>query len=106
MKLNIPENYKPNNGEINNLVYLTLKYTIKWPMRAADLAVIKTMVGEIEGEKGITQLIEQTCEYAWDHICGETDEFTPYQLVKHITPVLQDWYQNTSQKERSNTEKE
>ena len=45
MNLNIPKDYKPSDGEINNLVYLTLKYTVGWSMRAADLAVMQMMAG-------------------------------------------------------------
>lgn len=104
LKIAVPDDYEPTPGEINNLVYLTCKYTIGWGMRAADLAVVQTMVPEPRGAAGVTELLERTCEYLWDHIAGEPDEFTPAQLVEHMRPVLEEWYAGTTPEERASTD--
>lgn len=104
--LPVPADYVPSSGELDNLIYLTFKYTIGWSMRQADKAVCLSMAGDIVGDPGISKLIHETCEYAWDHLSGEPDEFTPEQLVDHIQPILIEWYSNTTPEERANTSTE
>ena len=104
LELPIAEDYKPNEGELDNILYLTFKYTVGWPMRQADKMVCLTMAGEAIGDKGISKLVETACEYIWDHICSETDEFTPEQLFEHMKTALTVWYTDSTPEERSNTE--
>lgn len=101
LELGLPEDYKPSDGEINNIVYLTCKYTCEWPMRAVDLKVCSLMVGEIKGDAGITKLVETTCEYLWDHICGEPDEVSPQTFEEHMRPILTEWYKIMTPEERA-----
>ena len=104
MKLNVPDDYIVGDGEANNLVYLILKYTIDWQMRECDLQVMLMMQERpITGTEGIKKLISDTCDYAWDHISGEPDEFSPEDLIKHITPAIENWYANSTPEERQNT---
>jgi hypothetical protein len=107
LELNLPDDYKPSAGELDNIVYLVCKYTIGWQMRQCDLAVCVMMAGgqdAIVGNAGLTKLVEVTCEYAWDHLSGEPNTFSPEQLFDHIKPALQGWYQNTDAEERAKTE--
>lgn len=109
LELNLPDDYKLSDGEIDNIVYLACKYAIGWPMRQADLHVCRMMAGfnnenPPTGQEAVEKLLETTCEYLWDHICGEPDEFNTGQLVEHMTPVLNDWYSNTTPEDRSKTE--
>lgn len=124
LELPINDDYVPSDGELNNFVYLTCKYTVQWPMRQADLAICLELaksghavaaIGEdfhnvqtgqnqparlIKGVEGLTRLLEVTCEYLWDHISGEPDEFSPDILFYHMKPILQKWYSNTTPEER------
>lgn len=104
MNLDLPSDYNVSDGEANNLVYLILKYAVNWQMRAADFAVVKIMQdGSIAGPRGIQKLVEDTCEYAWDHLIGEPDNVSVEQLIEHITPVLEEWYRLTTLEQRQDT---
>lgn len=109
LELTVADDYVPSEGELDNFVYLTCKYTIKWPMRQCDLKVCLLMAGErdgriIKGNKGLTKLAEVTCEYLWDHVAGEPDEISADQLFDHIKPCLQNWYAKSTPEEREVTE--
>ena len=107
MILGLPKDYQLTAGEINNIVYVTCKHTVGWPMRSADLAICQMMCDKnLKGDESVANLLEVTCEYLWDHICGEPEDFTPEDLVKHIEPGIVDWFQKTTQEERSNTGEE
>lgn len=103
MNLGIADDYVPSDGELDNLVYLVLKYTVGWPMRPTDKLVCLTMAGPVVGTAGIENLIRQTCEYAWDHIAGEPDEFSPDDLYSHMAVAIEKWYASTSVMERADT---
>lgn len=99
----LADNYRLTDGEINNVVYLTCRFTVDWSMRGCDLAVCRMLVGgEIVGDSGVLRLIEETCEYVWDHICGETDEFTPEQLIEHMIPPMVKFFTEHGVAYRSN----
>lgn len=100
----LPSDYKLTDGEIDNIVYLTCKYTANWPMRQADLAVCKALTGEGTGPQHLEKLVRTTCEYVWDHICGEPDETSPDDFYNHIAPLITNWFSNTTQEERTNTQ--
>jgi len=107
LELPIEDSYVPSAGELNNFVYLVCKYTVNWGMRACDLQVCLMMAGgaeEIKGNAGLTKLCEVTCEYLWDHVCGEPEEPTTDQLFDHIKEGLQAWYKNSTPEERAATE--
>jgi len=103
LDLNLPENYVPSDGEINNFVYLTCKYTVGWNMRDCDLAVCKMMAGPIQGSLGLSRLLEVTTEYLWDHICGEPSLISPKEFAEYMVPYFQEFYANSSPEQRSNT---
>jgi hypothetical protein len=107
LELPVADDYAPSNGELNNLVYLTCKYTVGWGMRQTDLAVCLMMAGgeeEIRGNKGLSNLCWVTCEYLWDHVAGEPTDINPEQLFDHIKPALQTWYENQTPEQRSSIE--
>lgn len=105
LDLPIADDYRPSSGELDNFVYLICKYTVGWQMRQADLQVCLMMAGHtILGSEGLSKLCEVTCEYLWDHICGEPDDFTPQTLTEHIKPLLEYWYQNSTPEKRAITE--
>ena len=101
LEINVADDYEPSPGEINNFIYLCCKYTIQWAMRTADLQVCTMMAREIKGNKGLTKLCLVTCEYIWDHIAGEPEEFDADKLFDHMKPVLQEWYKNTTPEDRA-----
>ncbi len=104
LELPVADDYKPSTGEINNFVYLIMKYTIGWSMRQADLAVCCMMAGGHEmivGNEGLSLLAEHTCEYTWDHLCGEPEEPTADTLFEHMKPILQEWYKVSTVEERA-----
>ena len=41
----VPDDYEPSAGELDNLIYLVLKYTISGQMRQADKHVCLMMAG-------------------------------------------------------------
>lgn len=103
---NIPADYRLSDGEIDNIVYLICKYTVEWNMRQVDKAVCQMMMSkEKTGVPQIEDLVRVTCEYVWDHICGEPDNFTAEQLYDYMAPMITEWFKITSsQEERSKTE--
>jgi hypothetical protein len=101
LKIAVPDDYEPAEGELNNIVYLCCKYGVEWSMRTADFAVCKMMAGSpVRGAAGISKLVEVTCEYLWDHVCGEPGSFTPESLYEHLRPMLETWYAETDRAER------
>jgi len=105
LNIDVPDDYRPSDGEIDNIVYLICKYTVSWPMRPADLAVCKMMAGQqgLTGKEGIVHLVEVTCEYVWDHIAGEPDDTSPDDFFEHMKLMLEEWYKNSTPEERANT---
>lgn len=104
LELPVADDYVPSEGELNNFVYLTCKYTVGWGMRAADFAVCKMMAGDdIKGNEGLSRLLDVTTEYLWDHICGEPEEPTAEALYEHMRPILGEWYANSTVEDRANT---
>ena len=106
LNLPIADDYVPSDGELNNIVYVVCKYTVGWNMRACDLSICLLMAGGQEaiiGDGGITKLAE-TCEYCWDHIAGEPDDFDADKLFDHIKPFLLEWYNETTPEDRAKTE--
>ena len=104
--LPIPDDYKPTFGELDNFVYLTLKYTVNWIMRQCDRDICIMMASgadAIVGDIGLSNLCHQACEYAWDHIAGEPDEFDSDKLFDHIRPILVRWYENSTPEDREQT---
>jgi len=107
LELPLDDEYVPSDGELNNFVYLTCKYAVGWGMRQTDLAVCLMMArinNTIKGNAGLSFLCEVTCDYLWDHICGEPEEPTSDQLFDHIKPCLQEWYAKSTVEERAVTE--
>lgn len=102
MQIDLPADYQPSAGEINNLVYLCCKYTAGWPMRQADLAVVELMRDkELGGKAAIENIVNTACEYVWDHICGEPDDYSPEQFVEYMTPAIEEWYKTSTPEERA-----
>ena len=59
----IADDYQFSDGELNNIIYLTCKHTVQWPMRSADLAICLMMAGgkeEIVGNRGLANLVQHT----------------------------------------------
>ena len=103
--LSLPPDYQPSDGELDNLIYVVLKYTVGWPMRQADKAVCMVAGGDaIRGDAGISKLVYETCQYAWDHIAGEPDDFDADKLFDHIKPAILNWYENSTPEQRSKTD--
>ena len=61
MKRHLPSDYVMSRGEMDNLIYLTLKHGCNWPMRQADKTVVLLMFAQQEkakvGSDGIANLI-------------------------------------------------
>ena len=55
--LKLPDDYKPSDGELDNLCYLTMRYTANWSMRVVDKTVCLMMAGDIVGPTGIDKQI-------------------------------------------------
>lgn len=103
LDIKVPDDYEPSDGEIDNLVYLTCRYTCGWPMRRVDLHICKMMAGEIRGAEGISRLVSVACDYCWDHVCGEPEETSAEAFFEHIKPMLEHWYAETTPEDRSKT---
>ena len=104
LNIEIPDDYKPSDGELDNLVYLALKYGANWQMRGCDKQVVLVMCENTIGSVGISKVLETACEYAWDHILGEPDEGTPEDMYNHLKPLIEEWYSKSTVEERANTQ--
>ena len=90
-----------HDNEIDNVLYLTFKYTVEWPMRQVDKAVVLQMTRsqlELEAEnpllfQHVSTMLEVACEYVWDHICGEPEEPSTKQLLDHIRPIIDNFFE-------------
>lgn len=93
-----PAGHKITPDEMNNIVYLTCKYTISWPMRTADLMVIATMVNKDKtGPEAMDDLMDVTCEYIWDHLCGEPESPQPNDYKTHMVTMLNEFWEMPSE---------
>ena len=104
LELPIPDDYEPSVGELDNFVYLVCRYTVSWPVRAVDVQICTKMAGGIEairGNAGLSNLLQVTSEYLWDHICGEPEDTSAEMFYEHMRPILDNWYEKTSAEERS-----
>ena len=102
--LPIAPDYKPSEGELDNLVYLTLKYTVGWGMRVCDKSICLMMASDsLAGNEGISKLVETACEYAWDHLAGKPEDMSPADFFNHIKPMLLEWYKTSTPEERAIT---
>ena len=89
-----PVGHKISPNEANNIVYLTCKYTVQWPMRSVDLAVVQTLINkDLTGPEAMEDLMSVTCEYVWDHLAGEPDEFKPEDLKTHMASMLNEFWE-------------
>lgn len=103
INVNVADDYRFTDGELNNIVYLCHRFTIDWSMRRSDLAVCLMLArakGEIIGNAGLDRLIRTTCEYVWDHLCGEPEEPTADGFYEHMVPAMERWFENTTQADR------
>jgi hypothetical protein len=87
----VDEAHVPTAGELNNIVYLTMKYLAGWQMRQCDLGVVLAM----NTPKSLKELDEAfvpvLAEYVWDHLMGEPDEVTTEDLeygIRHIAKAV------------------
>lgn len=101
--LGLAVDYKPSEGELDNFLYLTFKYTINWGMRQADKAICLMLADDVVGQKGLERLLKVTAEYIWDHLMGEPPETKPEDLITHMEPLLEQWYAATTAEERADT---
>lgn len=99
----VDSKYVPSEGEIDNLIYLTMRFTIDWTMRAADKAVVLQMAGDVVGIKGISNLVYVACEYTWDHLAGEPEDATVEDYYDHMGKALAHWYEISDKEKRSVT---
>jgi hypothetical protein len=75
--------YQPSEPE-RRLVVKQVLAAVDWPMREVDLQIVESIVGK-QGREDLGALIETACEYAWDHICGEPDDWAPDDFTAGIT---------------------
>lgn len=99
----VDSKYVPSEGEIDNLIYLTMRFTIDWNMRQADKAIVLQMAGDVVGIKGISNLVEVCCEYTWDHLAGEPEDVSIEDFYNHMSTALAKWYEITDKEKRSIT---
>jgi hypothetical protein len=107
LELPVADDYTPSAGELNNFVYLVCKYTVGWIPRSCDHDICVMMAGgsdNIKGNEGLSELCMHTCEFCWDHIAGEPEEFDADKLFDHIKPILNEWYANSTVEDRAKTE--
>jgi hypothetical protein len=103
--INIDQSHTLTDGEIDNIVYLCCKYGVGWDMRGADLAVIKMMSGTpLIGPAGMAKLLDETAAYLWDHIMGEPDDPTQAQVRQALEQIIETWWNQTPEAERSKTD--
>lgn len=100
LNLNLPPDYKLTENEKDNLIYLSLRYTIDWTMRAADKQVVLFLAGGASTGKDIERLVKVACEYAWDHLAGKPLDGSPESYYEYMVPILESWYKTTTQQER------
>lgn len=75
-------------GELNNLVYLSMKMVIGWQMRATDLEVVKLLAGPVKTIKEFDKaFVPVLAQYMWNHILGEPEDTTQDDLQMAIMAI-------------------
>lgn len=101
MAFAVEPDHVPTEGELNNIAYLTFKYGVNWGMRSCDFHVCKMVAGDLKGEEGLKRFIETVAEYGHDHILGEPESPTVQEIIDHMTPMLEAWWNGVESAERS-----
>lgn len=103
MELQVPNDHKPTEGELNNICYLSMRYLLNWTMRVVDYEIIRMMSGEVNTLEEIdTKLIPPLAQYTWDHLMGEPDEPSQEQ-VEEACKQFKIMLYSTDEKTRNDT---
>jgi hypothetical protein len=90
--------YKPTDGELNNLCYLSMKYIAGFDMRNVDFTMVKTMGGDPQFVATLTeQFIPQLATYIWDHLMGEPEDPTVATIEEAIEVIRDMLYEQDAQ---------
>lgn len=100
----IDEDYKPSPGELDNLGYIVMKYACGWMMRKADLYVMLRLAGDVRGPQGLNRFLQVAAKYTWDHIMGSPKKPSVDEILRHIRPGVEKWYQQTLPADRAKTD--
>ena len=107
MKRHLPSDYIMSDGEMDNLIYLTLKHGCDSPMRQTDKAVVLRMFAQQEkakvGSDGIANLIMEAAVYGWDQILGKPDDPMPLTIARSMWPRIVWSFKHLTREQRSDT---
>lgn len=79
------------DNEINNLVYLCLKYVVVgFPMRDCDFQCILMIYNSVgEGRDKLSNIIS---DFIWDHVLGEPDEPSLDKIKSLVTEIFNGFF--------------
>lgn len=82
------------DNEINNLVYLCLKYIAGFPMRTCDFQLILAMHNSSKGGVGDERdnLASALSDYIWDHLLGEPDEPSSEEIKSAVVEIFGEFF--------------
>lgn len=82
------------DNEINNLVYLCLKYIVGFPMRQCDFQVVLMMHNSTKGgvEDQKRNLISVISDFIWDHFLGEPDEPSQENIEEAVSGIFEEFF--------------
>ena len=107
---NVPSDYQMTDGEMDNIIYLVLKFGCNWQMRECDKQVVLYLFRALPegksrtGAGGIQNLIMEAATYGWDHILGkEPGQPLPLKIARFMLPRIAWWWSEFDQQRRSDT---
>jgi hypothetical protein len=107
MKRHLPSDYLMSDGEMDNLIYLTLKHGCHSFMRPTDKAVVLRMFAQQKkakvGADGIANLIMEAAVYGWEHMLGKPNDPLPLTIASSMWPRIVWSFKHFTREQRSDT---
>ena len=101
IKVDLPDGYELEAGEVDNLVRAVFRKTLNMEGRTADLAIVNTLRDKnLRGVEAVRNVVRVSVEYVWDHWLGKPRNPTPSKLYHVVAPILILWYAKTTPAER------
>lgn len=77
--------HKPTENEMNNICFMSMKYSAGHIMRQVDLTMVNMLGGTPDTVRNLSdRWIPALADYIWDHIMGEPDDPSLEEVVEFV----------------------